>query len=57
MNKEQYQGIIILVMKMINNVERIKKLKEENYQKILGIKKNIFDRMPELLNETYRLNI
>jgi len=57
LNKEQYQGIIILVMKMINNVERIKKLKEENYQKILGIKKNIFDRMPELLNETYRLNI
>lgn len=57
MNKERYQGIIILVMKMINNVERIKKLKEENYQKILGIKKNIFDRMPELLNETYRLNI
>ena len=26
-------------MKMINNVERIKKLKEENYQKIFGIKK------------------
>ena len=24
---------------MINNVERIKKLKEENYQKIFGIKK------------------
>ena len=26
-------------MKMINNVERIKKLKEENYQKIFGIQK------------------
>ena len=26
-------------MKMINNVERIKKLKEENYQKILALKK------------------
>ena len=39
---------------MINNVERIKKLKEENYQKIFGIKKNTFDKMLKLLNEAYR---
>ena len=42
-------------MKMINNVERIKKLKEENYQKIFGIKKNTFDKMLKLLNEAYRI--
>ena len=42
-------------MKMINNVERIKKLKEENYQKIFGIKKNTFDKMLKLLNESYRI--
>ena len=40
---------------MINNVERIKKLKEENYQKIFGIKKNTFDKMLKLLNESYRI--
>ena len=37
-------------MKMINNVEKIKKLKEENYQKIFGIHK-----MLKLLNEAYRI--
>ena len=42
-------------MKMINNVERIKKLKEENYQKIFGIKKNTFDKMLKLLNNSYRI--
>ena len=42
-------------MKMINNVERIKKLKKENYQKIFGIKKNTFDKMLKLLNEAYRI--
>ena len=40
---------------MINNVERIKKFKEENYQKIFGIKKNTFDKMLKLLNESYRI--
>ena len=40
---------------MINNAERIKKLKEENYQKIFGIKKNTFDKILKLLNEAYRI--
>ena len=40
---------------MINNVERIKKLKDKNYQKIFGIKKNTFDKMLKLLNEAYRI--
>ena len=31
-------------MKMINDVERIKKLKKEDYQKIFGIKNNTFER-------------
>ncbi len=39
---------------MIDNIERIKKLKKENYQKIFGIKKDTFDKMLELLNERYR---
>ncbi|ERK47345.1 transposase family protein, partial [Leptotrichia sp. oral taxon 879] len=34
----------------INNVEKIKKLKEEDYQKIFGIHK-----MLKLLNEAYRI--
>ena len=55
MYKDQYQGIIILVMKMIDNIERIKKLKKENYQKIFGIKKDTFDKMLKLLNEAYRI--
>ncbi|WP_369713103.1 hypothetical protein AB8B23_01405 [Leptotrichia sp. HSP-342] len=40
---------------MINDVERIKKLKEENYQEIFGIKKNTFDKILKLLNEAYRI--
>ena len=40
-------------MKMIDNIERIKKLKKENYQKIFGIKKDTFDEMLKLLNEMY----
>ena len=42
-------------MKMIDNIERIKKLKKENYQKIFGIKKDTFDKMLKLLNEAYRI--
>ena len=38
---------------MIDNIERIKKLKKENYQKIFGMKKDTFDKMLKLLNETY----
>ena len=40
---------------MIDNIERIKKLKKENYQKIFGIKKDTFDKMLKLLNEAYRI--
>ena len=40
---------------MIDNIERIKKLKKENYQKIFGIKKDTFDKMLKLLNESYRI--
>jgi len=36
-------------MKMINNVERIKKFKEEKFSKIFDIEKAIFDRMLKLL--------
>ena len=32
-----------------------KKFKEEDYQKIFGIKKNTFDKMLKLLNEAYRI--
>ena len=42
-------------MKMIDNIERIKKLKKENYQKIFGIKKDTFDKMLKLLNNSYRI--
>ena len=36
-------------MKMINNVERIKKFKEEKFSKIFDIEKAIFNRMLKLL--------
>ena len=34
----------------MNNEERIKNLKEEQYQKIFGVKKKTFDKMLEILN-------
>lgn len=37
----------------MNNKERISKLKEKDYQKIFGVKKTTFDRMLEILEETY----
>lgn len=38
----------------MNNKERISKLKEKDYQKIFGVKKTTFDRMLEILEETYK---
>ena len=38
---------------MINNEDRIKKLKEEDYQKIFGIKKTKFYKMLAILEESY----
>lgn len=40
-------------MFVMNNEERINNLKEEQYQKIFGIKKNTFDKMLEILNSSY----
>ena len=37
----------------MNNEERIKNLKEEQYQKIFGAKKKTFDKMLEILNNSY----
>ena len=37
----------------MNNEERIKNLKEEQYQKIFGIKKKTFNKMLEILNNAY----
>ena len=37
----------------MNNEERIKNLKEEQYQKIFGVKKKTFDKMLEILNNSY----
>lgn len=37
----------------MNNKERIKNLKEEQYQKIFGVKKKTFDKMLEILNNSY----
>ena len=38
---------------MINNEERIKKLKEEDYQKLFGIKKDTFYKMLEILENSF----
>lgn len=37
----------------MNNEDRIKKLKEEDYQKIFGVKKPTFYKMLEILEESY----
>ena len=38
---------------MMNNEDRIKKLKEEDYQKIFRVKKTTFYKMLEILEESY----
>lgn len=37
----------------MDNKERISKLKEEEYQKYFGVKKEIFEKMLEVLNDEY----
>ena len=44
-------------MEMINNVEGIKKLKEEKFSKIFDIEKAIFDRMLKLLRNMQNWNL
>lgn len=38
----------------MDNKERIAKLKEKNYQKIFGVKKEIFDEMHEILEIAFK---
>jgi len=38
---------------MINNQERIEKLKENKYQGVFGVKKPTFDKMLEILEKAY----
>ena len=38
----------------MDNKKRISKLKEKDYQKIFGVKKKTFEKMLEILEETYR---
>ena len=38
---------------MINNEERIKKLKNEEYQELFGVKKDTFYKMLDILNDKY----
>ena len=40
-------------MYMINNEERIKKLKDEEYQEVFGVKKDTFYKMLEILENSY----
>ena len=42
---------------MMNNVEGIKKLKEEKFSKIFDIEKAIFDRMLKLLRNMQNWNL
>ena len=37
----------------MDNEEKISKLKEEEYQKYFGVKKEIFEKMLEVLNDEY----
>ena len=38
----------------MNNKERINKLKEKDYQKLFGVKKNTFEKMLKILEEAYK---
>ncbi|MDD6489948.1 MAG: hypothetical protein PUG48_09070 [Clostridia bacterium] len=38
----------------MNNTERIKQLKEKEYQELFGVKKAIFEKMLEILNEQHQ---
>ena len=38
----------------MENVKRISKLKENEYQELFGVKKTTFDKMLEILEEQYR---
>jgi predicted DNA-binding protein YlxM (UPF0122 family) len=38
---------------MIDNIKRIKKLKESEYQELFGVKKPTFDKMLEILEKEY----
>ena len=42
-----------MVIKMINNEERIAKLKSEQYQQIFGVQKATFDKMLEIMKAAY----
>lgn len=39
---------------MINNEERIKKLKKEEYQELFGVKRDTFYKMLDILNNKYK---
>ncbi len=38
----------------LNNVERIEKLQEKEYQELFGVKKAVFEKMLEILNEQFK---
>lgn len=40
----------------MDNAKRIARLKEEEYQRIFGVKKNIFNEMLQILEEQYRID-
>lgn len=40
----------------MNNEKRIKKLKENKYQELFGVKKETFDEMLKILNDEYEKN-
>lgn len=44
-----------IVMCVINNEERIKKLKDEEYQEVFGVKKDTFYKMLEILENSYTI--
>jgi len=38
---------------IIDNIQRMNKLKEKEYKSVLGVDKNIFDEMLKILNDNY----
>ena len=51
-NKKRVKIILGVASIVINNKERIEKLKEDKYQRVFGVKKPTFDKILDILEKS-----